>query len=278
MRPTLVQVPYHLGREGGLGAGVPVLARALSDLDCEVTAVVRSSEPANEISGCMDVVRGVAATVGGVVAAGRFPLVLAGNCHSSLGTVAGLGAGLGRTVGVVWLDAHADFNTPETTTSGFVDGMALALLTGSGWSALRRMISGHAPVIEENVVLVGTRDLDRAEEERLTASGVERAGPDELVAALDRLADRVSDVYLHVDLDVLDPSVGRANRYAVESGLSLEEVQSAIDAVTARFTIRAAALTAYDPAADPEGSIPPAARSIAGRIVATHAAAQAVAQ
>jgi arginase len=267
---TLVQVPYHLGREGGLGKGVPVLATALADLADEnvIVAHEREPEPANETAGCFDVVRALSTSVSSVVDDGRFPLVLAGNCHSSLGTC----AGLGRPVGVVWLDAHADFNTPETTTSGFFDGMALALLTGACWEALRRTVPGHRPVAEEHVVLVA-RDLDPAEEQRLSSSSVLRAEMDALPDALDRLRERVEDVYLHVDLDVLDESVGRANWFAGEGGATVEQLQAAIDDVGARFTIRAAALTAYTPDTDPEGSIPPAARALADRIVAAEVAA-----
>jgi arginase len=263
MRPELVLVPYHLGREGGLGEGVPVLAEALQDLAASTVTVTREQEAANETSACFDVVRTLAATVADVVSRGDFPLVLAGNCHSSLGTC----AGLGRSVGVVWLDAHADFNTPETTRSGFFDGMALALLTGSCWRELRSTVRGQIPVPEDHVVLVA-RDLDPLEEERLSASRVLRAGPDDLPDALDTLRERVADVYLHLDLDVLDPSVGRANWFAVEGGLTLAQTQAAIDDVCDRFAVRAAALTAYAPSVDPEGAIPPAARALADRLLA----------
>src|SRR5215211_3578381 len=85
---------------------------------------------------------------------GAFPLVLAGNCNSCLGTVAGVGP-----VGVVWFDAHADFDTPDRSL-GFFDGMGLAILTGNGWELLRRTIPGFTPVDERDVVLVGVRDLE----------------------------------------------------------------------------------------------------------------------
>ena len=87
---------------------------------------------------------------------GRFPLVLAVNCFTSLGTV----AGLGRDVGVVWFDAHGDFNTPDTTTSGFLDGMGLAMLLGDGWRELRQTVEGLRPVPAEHALLVGARDID----------------------------------------------------------------------------------------------------------------------
>jgi arginase len=267
VKTTIVQVPSDLGRADRMGAGVPVLAETLAELVDETVVVARGDASLNEVAACMEIVRGVGERVREVVAARRFPLVLAGNCHSSLGTVAGLRI----PVGVVWLDAHADFNTPETTRSGFLDGMALALLTGSGWEALRATIPGHEPVPEEWVVLAGARDLDPSEEQRLAPSGVRRAQADDLPDALDTLRGRIADVYLHVDLDVLDPSVGRANRYACDGGFNLHELERAVDAVQARFTVRAAAVTAYDPAGDPEHAIPQAARAVVARLLAAQA-------
>ena len=72
----------------------------------------------------------------------RFPLVLAGNCNAAVGVVAGLGPG----AAVLWCDAHADFNTPETTTGGFLDGMGLATVTGRCWTSMAARVPGFVPV------------------------------------------------------------------------------------------------------------------------------------
>jgi len=261
-----IQVPYHLGREeGGLADGVAALAEAVGG-EPEVVRVERRGPLDNETAACFDVIRALATRVH---EARSFPLVLAANCHSSLGTVAGVGG----DVGVVWFDAHADFNTPDTTASGFFDGMALALLTGAGWRRLRESVEGLRPVPEERVVLVGARDLDEGERERLDASSVRRPALAELPAALDALRELVDAVYVHVDLDVLDPSVGRANWFAAEGGPLLDELLDAIDAIAERFTITAAALTAYAPECDPGGAIPAAAREIARRLTRSAVAA-----
>jgi arginase len=254
---TLLRVPYDLGREGGHADGVAVLADALAELaDGDVT--VDRGPFAHELGACFDIVRKLAGVVRDVVAAGSFPLILAGNCHSCLGTVAGLDG----EIGVVWLDAHADFNTPDTTASGYLDGMALALLTGSGFETLRASVPGHRPVPAEHVVLMA-RDPDEGERRRLEDTGLALTPFAKLVDALDGLAELVSDVYLHIDLDVLDPSVGRANAYAVEGGLTAAQLQAAVDLVHDRFTIRAAAFTAYDPQYDSARAIPEAARDVA---------------
>lgn len=262
---SLIQVPYHLGREGGSGLGVPVLAAALGGGG---TVVQRAGNYRNEPAACFDVVRALVPHVRAAAASGALPVVLAGNCHSSLGTVAALDG----DVGVVWLDAHADFNTPETTESGFLDGMALGLLTGEGWEALRSGIPGHRPVTPENVVLLA-RDLDPAERERLSSSAIHHVEPDALGPAVEDLSSRVEAVYLHIDLDVLNPSVGRANRFAVEGGLSADELAAIAEHVAGLFAIRAVAFTSYEPECDPNGAIPKVAGHVLDRLLAAKAVA-----
>lgn len=250
-RPTLLTVPYHLGGRGvGPGAGVPALAAALAGA-ADVVSVELGEEAPNEIAASMPVVRALAERVRAL----DFPVVLAGDCSSARGTVTGIG---GR-VGVVSFDGHGDFPTPDTTESGFCDGMGLAMLTGSGLAALR---AGLAVVPEEHVVHVGGRDLEPSGRERFHRSRVAFVRRPPLDEALDALRERVEDVYVHVDLDVLDPAVGRANECAAPDGLRLAELETAIDAVHARFRVRAAALTADDPAADPERRLPVAARAV----------------
>jgi arginase len=257
---TLIQVPYHLGHEGiVLGAGPAPMAEAIGG---ESVIVDRALPFDNEVASSFDVIREVARAVRETVEGGRFPLVLAGNCNSSLGTV----AGLGREVGVVWFDAHGDFNTPDTTPTGFFDGFGLAMLTGTGWRTLRETIDGHRPVPEEHVLLVGARDLDPREEERLAASAIGRADADSLGDALEELAGRVDAVYVHIDLDVLDPSEGQPNSLAVPDGFGAAELEAALEGIQARFEVPAAALTAYEPPCDPEGRIPRVVAGLARRL------------
>src|SRR5207253_3386454 len=135
------------------------------------------------------------------------------------------------------------FHTPDSSTTGFIDGMALALVTGEGWSELRRSVDGLEPVPEDQVVLVGARHLEPTERERLDASAIIRADAPSLPGALDELAQRTNTVYLHIDLDVLDPARGKANDWAVEGGLSADELGAAIAEILARFDVPAAAFT-----------------------------------
>jgi arginase len=274
MKVALIHVPYHLGHEGvGMGAGPTTLLAAgltssLTDggHDADVFSVRREGAWTNEIAASFAVLRLVADRVREAVAEDAFPLALAGNCMTSIGVV----AGLGRALGVVWLDAHPDFNTAEGTESGFADGMGLSILTGTGWDAMRATVPGYRALAEANVVLVGIRDVAAAERERLRTSPIRVVAPDALdgvTSALDGLREQVSEVYFHLDLDVLDPSEGRANEYAAAGGLNAGDVERLIEAVGDRFRIRAASVTAYDPLQDPEGLIPPTAIRLSSQIV-----------
>jgi arginase len=259
----LIQVPYYLGREhADLSRGPGKLADAIGG----ESVIVEPPQPGvvpNEVADSFAVIRAVATTVRETVAEGRFPLVLAVNCFTSLGTV----AGVGRDVGVVWFDAHGDFNTAETTPTGFLDGMSLAMLLGDGWGELRGTVDGLRPVPAEHALLVGARDLDPAEQDRVTATPLRQADAKNLDEALEDLSREVDAVYVHLDLDVIDPSVARANALSVEGGFDAGELEQALTAIASRFEIAAAAITAYDPSVDPEGRVPPIAARLAPHLV-----------
>jgi arginase len=273
---ALIAVPYHLGhRSLGMGAGPDRLldaglGEALQRDGHEVEVELLSLDPQpNEVAALFAMAGLVSRHVASAVDRGAFPLVLSGNCFCSLGIV----AGVGRDLGVVWLDAHPDFNTAEATTSGFADGMGLAILTGMGWNALRETIPGYRVVPERNVILVGARDIDPPEEGRLQASDITRLAVAEassgLTPAVSLLAARVEGAYFHLDLDVLDPSEGRANEYAAAGGLRASEVSTAIGAVGRLLPLRAAAVTAYDPALDPDGTLAETSLELVARIADT---------
>ena len=266
MKVDLVQVPWDSGHRGarmGAGplrlveAGLPdVLAEAGHDVRLE--AVELEGGFSAEIASAFELARGVAERVREAERQARLPLVLAGNCISAVGTVAGLGR-----PALYWFDAHADLHTPESTASGFLDGMALSILLGRCWRGLAGR-AGLEPVTEDAVCIIGARDVDAAEEEFLAASEVRRLDAAALPGALP--AVRGARAYVHIDLDCLDPGVGRANDYAADGGLTLERLLDMIDAIAARAPIAAAALTAYDPAVDSDGAVAEAALRIAERL------------
>jgi len=193
---------------------------------------------------------------------GAFPVVLAGNCFASLGVVTALGAG----TGVLWFDAHGDFNTPETTTGGFLDGMALATLTGRCFGGMSSRLPGFVPVREQHAWLLGTRDLDPAEEEMLLDSPVGRVPAESIGADLGERVQKELDgprqIHVHLDLDVLDPSEGEVNEYACEGGVSAANLRSAMGALGSLDTVAALTLSAYDPSYDIDGRVRAAAFAV----------------
>ena len=267
----IIAVPYDSGHPGlRMGAGPEHLldnglAEALRSEGrvLSVTTVRHEREPAAEVATAFELDGLVSGQVRRALAEDEFPLVLSGNCNTAaVGTLSGAGAG---DLGVVWFDAHGEFNTPETTTTGFIDGMGLAIVAGHCWKAMARGVPGYFALPEENVVMAGVREVDPAEQGRLDASGItvvgvgviERQGLRRALAtALDDLKTRVGRVYVHVDLDVLDAGkVGKANEFAVKGGPDAEELQAALGMVRERFEVAAVGIASFDPAFDADRRI-----------------------
>jgi arginase len=277
MQVQLIAVPYDSGRRGErMGAGPERLLQAglvtrLADAGHHVQ--VRTIEaPADawrsEIRTTFELAAGVSRAVTEAIGGGRLPLVLSGNCGpAALGCI----AGMGNVSSVLWFDAHGDFNTPDTTVGGFLDGMAMATLTGRCWPALAAAIPGFAPVGENSVILLGARDLDPLEAVALNTSAVRLVEPGDLRTGLPDvltgLGASPGPAYLHLDLDVMDPSEGRINCFAAPGGLSRPDVEWAIGAIAHRVPLGAAALTALDPDADPDGRTLEAALTLGVAIV-----------
>jgi arginase len=273
---TLIAVPYDLGREGvgsGHGPGAYIeggAAEALRDRGhaVEVVTAQRTGPFVDELHAVLAVDAAVAELVTDALAHGRLPLVLAGNCNVTLGVRAGLlAAGAhGPDVATVWLDAHGDFNTPETSASGYLDGMPLAMLTGRAFPETWQRLGGYA-CDEALVVHAGGRDLDPAEADALSlsriavVSGAEigyRGLGEALAPALDDLVKRMGEgghhgarpkVHLHVDIDVLDPTLAPAVGFPSPGGLTVAELLAAVEMTGGRFHLRALSLTSFDPEA-----------------------------
>src|SRR3954468_11971458 len=113
----------------------------------------------------------LAKQVASVVDAGAFPLVLGGDHSLAIGSTSGVARS--RRIGLIWLDAHGDFNTPETTPSGNIHGMSIAALTGRGHPRLASLLGDGAVLRDTDIAMVGIRDLDAREREALHASGIQ---------------------------------------------------------------------------------------------------------
>ncbi|HEV2641472.1 MAG TPA: arginase family protein [Candidatus Elarobacter sp.] len=221
-RARRIVVPYHHAEP------LPKLAGAFPADD----AVVVSKGPAREM--LLRLYDQVAARV----ASSAMPAVVAsGDCTTSLAVVAGLQR-RGLAPSVIWLDAHGDFHTPHTTRSGYFGGMALAMLVGRTGTSLAESI-GLRAIAEDACVLAGARDLDPAERDALDASAVHRVAG---VAALARAALPPPPWYVHLDIDVIDPSELPPLRFPAPGGPSANAVATALRALASRGTIAALGL------------------------------------
>jgi arginase len=189
--------------------------------------------------------RQLAQQVAGSLARGARPISVAGDCCAAIAVLAGIQrAGVDPLV--VWLDAHGDFNTHETTLTGFLGGMPLAMMTGRGDLGLAQS-AGLRTLPDGDVLLSDARDLDPAERELLSASGVNRfADPSEILAALP--PDR--PVYVHLDMDILGPAHAPAMRYSVPGGPSPDSLVSVGEVLRASGRLVAVSVTPWDLAAD----------------------------
>lgn len=179
-------------------------------------------------------------------------VVIGGDCGVSLGALEAVAA---EDVAVVWLDAHADLNTPESSPSGAFHGMVLRAALGEGAARLRLPRGILSP---DRVVLAGARELDEAEQRYIEEHGIrlvspgEFADPQTLVAAI--AATGAARVYLHIDLDVFDPSAITGVSFPVPFGPDAGEVIAAVRAVRDRFALAGATIAEFSPSS-PDAAI-----------------------
>lgn len=222
----LIVTPWHLDEHI---PGFPVPAGA--------TETICPALPAGPVPARMSLLH---QAVADAVARTTRPLLLSGDCPTARAAVAGLQR-RHRDLAVVWLDAHGDFNTPAITTSGYLGGMALAMLTGRTPELFSDAL-GLRPVADTNVVLADARDLDPAERDALTASQVRRvpADPAAITSALDGLGR--TPVYLHLDIDVIDSAQLPGARFPSGPGPSLTQIEDCLAAACATADVVAAGI------------------------------------
>ena len=257
-RIALIQIPYDSGRYNArMGAGPGALMnRGLADhlrLHHEVDVFdTRLPDGFHTEASALVALQCAATSVArDAIERGARPIILSGNCGpAALSAIAALCA---DQTGVVWFDAHADCNTPETSPSGFLDGMGVAILTGQCWPKLTPRFDGFTPIRSEQIIQVGVRQVDPGEKSLLESLKIERIGSDQLnqlPEALTRLMTRINRLYLHLDADVLDISEGAANAYACPGGLNREQLNDCLRLIADTGALGAASLTSYDPASD----------------------------
>ncbi|MFI6296039.1 arginase family protein [Nonomuraea sp. NPDC050790] len=178
-----------------------------------------------------------------------FPVTMGGDCGVDLEPIAAAVRRYGDRLVVLWFDAHGDLNTPDTSPSGAFHGMVLRALTGEGHPEL-------LPEVRLNprrIVLAGSRDLDAAEAEFIEEHGVRHlrvedlVEPDVLLDGVARAADGEVVVYVHIDLDVLDPEHFTSVGAPAPDGLRPDQLLTLVEAVADRHEIVGLGITEYEP-------------------------------
>ncbi|MBM7588159.1 arginase [Bacillus pakistanensis] len=209
-----------------------------------------------------------------VIESGDFPLIFGGDHSIAIGTLAGVSKHY-ENLGVIWYDAHGDLNTGETSPSGNIHGMPLAVSLGIGHENLTT-IGGFAPKIKpENIVIIGARSLDEGERELIKEKGikvytmheVDRLGMTNVIEdAVSYLKDRTDGVHLSLDLDGLDPSDAPGVGTPVIGGISYRESHLAMEMLEESGLITSAEFVEVNPILDEKNKTASVAVALMGSL------------
>ncbi|WP_273845161.1 arginase [Rubrobacter calidifluminis] len=234
MGPSAIRYARLQDALGELGYRVADLGNASVPLP----ELSEDGEEARHLESIRTVCTEVCEKAAGIVSGGVIPLFLGGDHSISIGTVSGV-ARAGRT-GVIWIDAHADFNTPETSPSGNIHGMPLAVLAGYGDPRLVEIGGEGASVRPEDVVIVGLRSVDPEEQKLLRTAGVTVFTMKEIDAygvasvvrrALEKLSS-LERVHVSLDLDAVDPEIAPGVGTPVRGGLTYREAHLVMELIS----------------------------------------------
>jgi arginase len=213
----------------------------------------------NEIS---ETCKGLAEMVERTLAEGMLPLVLGGDHSIAVGTLSGAASHFGKQgkrIGCVWLDAHGDMNTPESSPSGNIHGMPLAALIGYGPPELAELLGPRPKVQPRNVAIVGVRDLDAKERRLVKESGVhvytmrdidERGMREVMTEALRVASDETDGIAVSLDMDFVDPSDAPGVGTPVRGGVTYREAHLAMEMIADSEVIASLEVVEINPVID----------------------------
>lgn len=194
-----------------------------------------------------------------------FPLLLESNCYGAVGALAGLQMSPDPPfprIGMVWIDAHGDFNTPETTLSGMLSGMPVAIATGLCLHRFRKQAGLDPPIAPCDVVMVGVRANDPLEQELIDQYGIEivpaadvKGDCRQFCAAMRRLSSTVDLIYMHFDVDALDESEVACMWLSEPNGPLRTELAAALEVIMAYPKVAAFGIADINPDEDVEGQM-----------------------
>ncbi len=194
---------------------------------------------------------------------GMFTIGLLPSCSGLMGMLAGFQMSVPSAkpleVGLVWLDAHADINTPETSLSGLLAGMPVAVAAGLCLERLRLKCGMEHPIPTQNVIMVGVRDVDPLEQEIIDGSSIRHISVEDIrqlrpiiKTEMNRLGSITDIIYVHLDVDVLDPLEVPGHGLPVEDGPTSRELGAAFEVMFAHSKVRGLGIAGYPAGNDPD--------------------------
>ncbi|KAH6848120.1 hypothetical protein B0I37DRAFT_376736 [Chaetomium sp. MPI-CAGE-AT-0009] len=283
---TVITVPYHVGLRASplhrsrvsegpdylKSAGLVTLLRSQPNMavhEIEIPPVQDDFE--GEIGRTFELMRRVSLAVTAARNGGSFPVVLAGNCCISVGVAAGLwgseelcGAA-DDALGCAWFDAHDDYNVPDSVVSGYFDSQGIAMMAGECWRALVASVPGFRPWLLRKVVHCGMRDVNEVERARVEGSDMgvvwgDAAKRVDFAAGMRKeLGERFAESHdtamlVHLDVDVMDATLGKANQFVCPGGLFEEDITGCMAAISERTIPMAFTIASFDPLCDGDES------------------------
>ena len=288
---SIIGVPMDLGqmrrgvdmgpsaiRYAGVVERLEKLHLNIEDLgDIEIGSAERTSNPESNLKNLKAVAEAserLANTVDQEMIKGKFPLIFGGDHSIAIGSIAGVAKHY-KNLGVIWYDAHGDLNTAETSPSGNIHGMPLAVSLGLGDSILTN-IGGYEPKIKpENIVIIGARSLDDGEKELIKEKGIkvytmheiDRMGMTAVMEdAISYLKERTDGVHLSLDLDGLDPHDAPGVGTPVIGGISYRESHLAMEMLAEADIITSAEFVEVNPILDEKNKTASVAVALMGSL------------
>lgn len=213
--------------------------------------------------------------VSSAMSEGKFPLVIGGDHSIAIGTISGV-LQHKKNLGVIWFDAHGDINTPQTSPSGNIHGMPIAVLLGMGDESLTSIGGKDAVLKKENIVYIGSRDLDAGERTALKSLGIkvftmheiDDMGIKNVMTEAIRIAGEGTDgIHVSFDLDVLDPEVAPGTGTKVPGGMGYREAHYALELIARSEKLVSAEFVEVNPLLDHENMTAKAAVALAGSLL-----------
>lgn len=232
------------------------------------------NEPLHNLRQIANATKELARAVDQEVAGGSFPLILGGDHSISIGSIAGIAQHY-ENLGVIWYDAHGDLNSAETSPSGNIHGMSLAVNLGIGHPSLTNVLNEEAKIKPENVVIIGARSLDAGERKLIKEKGIkvytmhdiDRFGmPHIMEEAIGYLQKRTDGVHLSLDLDGLDPTEAPGVGTPVLGGLTYRESHVAMELLAQSGCITSAEFVEVNPILDDQNKTAEVAVGLMGSL------------